>query len=81
MTESKEGGLRITSDGLYQELNDIKRDIKKLSEELSYFRGNFQSDIAYINQRVNRFWFGVSVILSLTTTLFALVGGYLITLA
>ena len=81
MTESKEGALRITSDGLYQELNDIKRDIKKLSEELSYFRGNFQSDIKYVNQRVNRFWFGVSVILSLTTTLFALVGGYLITLA
>ena len=81
MTESKEGALRITSDGLYHELNDIKRDIKKLSEELSYFRGNFQSDIKYINQRVNRFWFGVSVILSLTTTLFALVGGYLITLA
>ena len=81
MTESKEGALRITSDGLYQELNDIKRDIKKLSEELSYFRGNFQSDIKYINQRVNRFWFGVSVILSLTTTLFALVGGYLITFA
>ena len=81
MTESKEGTLRITSDGLYQELNDIKRDIKKLSEELSYFRGNFQSDIKYVNQRVNRFWFGVSVILSLTTTLFALVGGYFITLA
>ena len=70
--------MAISPDGLYKELNEIKRDISKLSDEISYFKGSIKSELKYINQRVNRFWWGISIIMSVVVTLIALMGGYFI---
>lgn len=70
--------LEITSDGLYQELNAIKRDINRLSEELQYFNGKIHAELRNTDKRIDRFWYGVGTTITLSISTFTLLAGYLI---